>query len=74
MERLQNRAKVSLREDDKNPNLALIRLKTFQQHTLPVTQLYANNDLLYVVDAEKSIEEVYAECKSAVQEMLSKKK
>jgi len=42
LERLQSRAKGSLREDDKNPDLAKIRLRTFKEQTLPVVQLYAN--------------------------------
>jgi UMP-CMP kinase len=74
LERLHNRAKVSNREDDKNPELAKIRLRTFNDNTLPAVQLYANHGLLYIVDAEKSIDEVYISCKNAVSEMLVKNK
>lgn len=72
LQRLQLRAKDSHRKDDSNPELARIRLKTFQEQTLPVVTLYANSGLLYIVDAEKSIDEVFTSCKNAVQEMLSK--
>lgn len=54
--RLLNRAKTSDREDDKNTELAKVRLKTFQVNTVPVLALYEDRHLLWIVDAEKTME------------------
>jgi adenylate kinase family enzyme len=40
---------------------------------MPVLALYEEQGLLWIVDAEKAMEEVYQSCKTAVEGMLGKK-
>lgn len=61
VERIQIRAKEQNREDDLNMETVNKRLDLFEQETLPVIQKLNRLNKLITVNANQSIEEVFAE-------------
>ena len=61
VERIQIRAKEQNREDDLNMETVNKRLDLFEQETLPVIQKLNSLNKLITVNANQSIEEVFAE-------------
>lgn len=55
-----HRSKTSGRNDDNLETLEK-RFKTFEKDSLPIVDFYAAQDKCETVDADRSIEEIYAE-------------
>ncbi len=59
--RIQARAELTGREDDKNPEVVKMRLAVFDQESTAVLDYYRQNGKLIEIDGEKSIEEIFEE-------------
>jgi len=71
MKRLLERGKTSGREDD-NEETIKKRFRTFQDTSMPVIDYYRKLDKVVEIDASKSIDEVYANVKTSVDEQFAK--
>ncbi|MCX7696796.1 MAG: adenylate kinase [Bacteroidales bacterium] len=69
IQRILKRAQVSGREDD-NEFVAKNRLLVYYSHTQPVIDYYRKKNILKEIDGNKTIEEVFAEISSHIQEEL----
>jgi adenylate kinase len=64
--RILGRAKIEGRADDADEHIIRRRMATFMEKTLPVIAAYTAQGMMTEIDGMKSVEEVYAEMKSAV--------
>jgi len=67
-ERIVNRGKTSGRKDD-NKTAFMIRWEAYQNETIPAVEYFRGRGKVIEVDGEKSIDEVYAEFKTIIDEL-----
>eukprot|EP01125_Pyxidicula_operculata_P004288 TRINITY_DN1646_c0_g1_i1.p1 TRINITY_DN1646_c0_g1~~TRINITY_DN1646_c0_g1_i1.p1 ORF type:complete len:185 (-),score=18.41 TRINITY_DN1646_c0_g1_i1:109-663(-) len=67
--RLLNRARTSGRHDDNEKSIKK-RLKTFQEETSQVIDVYRRNNLLVEIDASQSVDKVYADLKDRIKDKI----
>ena len=63
IDRIHKRSVNSTRVDDLDDNIIMNRLKVFHESMKSVLEHFKQKNKLYVVDGNKSIEEVYDDCK-----------
>lgn len=63
IDRIHKRSANSTRADDLDDNIIMNRLKVFHEFMKFVLEHFKQKNKLYVVDGNKSIEEVYDDCK-----------
>lgn len=66
LERLAGRAAQSGRDDDK-PEVHLKRIRVFEEQTAPLIEFYRARDVLVEIDGERTVPEVTAQLKAAVE-------
>lgn len=68
-QRLLDRAKVSGRADDADPEIIQNRIDTYNNSTAPVAEFYAGQNKLTEIDGVGSIEEIFGRLKQAIAEI-----
>lgn len=61
IKRIEERAKLTHREDDENPEAVKNRIDTFKKESIALIEFYKEKNKLIEIDGEMSIEEVYKE-------------
>jgi adenylate kinase len=70
IERILERGKTSGRDDDQDINIIHKRLTEFKTETQPLVDFYSKKKCLFTVNAEDTIEEVYAEFNNLILGLL----
>jgi adenylate kinase len=68
LKRIEERGKESGRADDQDTEITKQRLENYYKDTAPVVDYYDQHSILYRVDASKSVDEVYTQIKSILDE------
>lgn len=72
--RILERGKTSGRDDDRNISIINKRLEAFKAETQPLFDYYSDEDILYTVNAEQTMDEVYSDFVEHVKYALSSRK
>ena len=74
IERIVKRGETSGRDDDKDINVINKRLIEFKKETLPLFDFYSERGVLYTINAENTIDEVFNEFTNLVNEEVNEEK
>ncbi len=70
IKRLQKRAEIEGRDDDKDISVIENRIKVYREKTEPVQDYYKNQFKLYIVHGEGTIDEVFEKLKAVIDQLI----